>query len=615
MRDPDEFDAFYRDARERLLLQTYALTGDLAAARSAVRDAFVIAWHHWAKATASGDPEAWVRPHAWVHAQRRHTTRPWHREKGLDPEVRATFDALGRLSHHQRRILLLTLLASGSMDQFAREVGLPREEAERQLQAAMSQLAIHRGVPGAELRALFTPMADIVADVRLPRATILRRAGTRRRRLHTGTGVVLAVATLVASGVLVTETGQGGVRATLDRTGVETRPAAGGTQTAAATPELSENTLVTAAQVGARVGGGWTAGDTHDNTSGNGQVLPCQQSRYADPRGVETLVRSFSSTAAPRRTAVQLAEASATIRAASRGYRTVLEWLSGCADERSQLISTHRVSGVGDQAMMLVVRDWTRPVATHVAAVARSGQLTTAVVTSTPGAGEPRLGRSMKLLSDAVAHLCPLEGAGACVTTPRVTAAPPLPVGMAPGLLSVVDLPPVQNVSRPWAGTEPQRATQNFAATRCDDAQFTGRFRGRAWTRNLTRSYLVPGAKLPAQFGLTETVGVLPAGHARAFVQAVRQRFDSCPDRDLGADVEQVADSTGRKQELSIWRVTIEISDQRAVEYLVALVRRDTAVAQLGFIPSGRARIAEPDFVALARRALERLAELPAARR
>ena len=37
MRNPDEFDAFYRAAQHRLLLQTYALTGDLPASRGAVR--------------------------------------------------------------------------------------------------------------------------------------------------------------------------------------------------------------------------------------------------------------------------------------------------------------------------------------------------------------------------------------------------------------------------------------------------------------------------------------------------------------------------------------------------------------------------------------------------
>ena len=62
MRNPDDFDAFYKAARHRLLLQTYALTGDLPAARGAVRDAFVHAWHHWRKVSRLEDPESWVRP-------------------------------------------------------------------------------------------------------------------------------------------------------------------------------------------------------------------------------------------------------------------------------------------------------------------------------------------------------------------------------------------------------------------------------------------------------------------------------------------------------------------------------------------------------------------------
>src|SRR6478735_3638857 len=90
MRDPEQFDAFYKDARERLLVQTFALTGDLSAARSAVRDSFVAAWHHWRKVSRLEDPESWVRPHAWAHAQRRHTTRIWHRDKSLDAGSRAT---------------------------------------------------------------------------------------------------------------------------------------------------------------------------------------------------------------------------------------------------------------------------------------------------------------------------------------------------------------------------------------------------------------------------------------------------------------------------------------------------------------------------------------------
>ncbi|MFC6345075.1 hypothetical protein ACFP8W_24040 [Nocardioides hankookensis] len=149
MTEPDEFDQFYKDVRTRLLLLTYCLTGDLPSSRAAVRDAFVVAWHHWRKVSRVEDPEAWVREHACRHAVRRHTAKLWHREKNLDPDVKATLDALGRLSMTQRRVLLVTELTSSSLTAMAREVGLPRTEAERELQTATSTFSLHREVPEA----------------------------------------------------------------------------------------------------------------------------------------------------------------------------------------------------------------------------------------------------------------------------------------------------------------------------------------------------------------------------------------------------------------------------------------------------------------------------------
>ena len=75
------FDSFYRATRRQLLHQAFALTGDLPAAQSAVRDAYVGAWQHWRKVSRLGDPLDWVRPRAWQLAQRRHTARIWHRNK------------------------------------------------------------------------------------------------------------------------------------------------------------------------------------------------------------------------------------------------------------------------------------------------------------------------------------------------------------------------------------------------------------------------------------------------------------------------------------------------------------------------------------------------------
>ena len=79
----ESFDSFYRATRRPVLHQAFALTGDLPAAQSAVRDAYVGAWQHWRKVSRLEDPLDWVRPRAWQLAQRRHTARIWHRNKGL----------------------------------------------------------------------------------------------------------------------------------------------------------------------------------------------------------------------------------------------------------------------------------------------------------------------------------------------------------------------------------------------------------------------------------------------------------------------------------------------------------------------------------------------------
>jgi DNA-directed RNA polymerase specialized sigma24 family protein len=628
MRNPDEFDAFYKDARARLLLQTYALTGDLPASRAAVRDSFVVAWHHWRKISRLDDPESWARPHAWAHAQRRHTARLWHREKGLDPEDRATLDALGKLPVTQRKTLLLTQLTTVSMAGMAREVGLPAPEAERELQTATAQFAVHRDVPTTSIRTLFEGLRRHVETTRWPRPTIVRRAGAARRRTHTAAGAVAAVAALVVTGSLVTDAA--GVRPTLDRETVTTHthrdgragPAA---QASVAKPaELPPDAMLAPEQVAAYVDGRrWTARAVSDNTTGDGLVMPCQRARYADPRGNTALVRTFATTQPPPRagrkatpeaaqraakvTAAQATEVSRTPRTALRTFDTTLDWYAGCLDERVQLLSTHRVDRVGDEAMLLVLRDWDRPTRTIVVGVARTGRLTTTTTTRLPGVVDPDARSFARLLGTAVDGLCHLPAGGACARGPRLREVAPPPVGEVPGMLAEVDLPPVPGVDQPWVGTQPRRATSNVAATRCDHADFASA----PMTNNLTRSFVVPGARLNDQFGLTETVGSLPAHRAQAFVQQVRSRIAACPDKVLGTEVTPMRQVRTGRTDLSVWRVRTEISDQSSVVFLMGIARSGTSVAQVGFVPDGRVTMGSDAFVALVSRALDRLTAMP----
>jgi hypothetical protein len=175
-------------------------------------------------------------------------------------------------------------------------------------------------------------------------------------------------------------------------------------------------------------------------------------------------------------------------------------------------------------------------------------------------------------------------------------------------MLAEVDLPPVTGVERPWVGTEPRKALQNAAATNCDNTSF----RARAMRDNVTRTFLIPGTKLPAQFGLTETIGSLSEPKAKAFVAGVRKKLAACADKKMGTEVTRVRHVTGKHDDLSVWHVTTEISDDVSVNFLMGVVRHDTAVAQVGFVPAPKVTMAPGAFEALVERARVRLAAMSA---
>ena len=196
MRSPETFDAYYVETRTRLLHEAYALTGDAPASRAAVRDAFVVAWHRWRKVGQLEDRDGYVRPLALGRARRRHTARIWHRDKSLDPEVRSTLDALSKLTARQRELLVLNGISALSLGEVARTVGLPRADAERELQTASSQFSLHRDAPTTDIPRLLHALDGPLEDIRWPRATVIRRAGAARRRTHTVIGAGLATAAL-----------------------------------------------------------------------------------------------------------------------------------------------------------------------------------------------------------------------------------------------------------------------------------------------------------------------------------------------------------------------------------------------------------------------------------
>ncbi|WP_203336941.1 hypothetical protein [Nocardioides limicola] len=602
------FDDFYARTRSGLLLETYALTGDLPAARSAVREAYVVAWHHWRKVSRMPDPTDWVRSNAWHGASRRHTARIWHRDRSLDPDLKATFDALAELSSVERR-MLMAKLTDVEIDFVAREVGLTRTVAMNTFEDAAARFALHRDIDRRDVSETLAALAGPVADVRLPRSTIIRRAGTRRRRTHTLVACGAVLAALVGTGVLVSG-GEDARVVSLAADGAGTGPIALRAPQAERQPRLARRHLLTAEQMSRLAPRRtWRATSTTDNTLGDGIVLPCQRSRFADSEGRGSLVRTYRggrSEGAPRIDGIEMIELSGSPAAAEEAYRTSINWYSACTAADVRVEAVHELSGVGNEAAVLVLRERNERQRVHTVAVARTGQM---LVTVYRGAEDrnPASWAVATTLSAGVNRLCGVHGADACGGPAELVEVDPYPAGAYPGLLATVDLPPIQGVTQPWVGTEAREAVLNVASTRCDRA----RFDRPAMSDNLTRSFLVPEApRLPETFGLTQTIATMPnARRASAFVAEIRQRMAGCGSEELTVDVRRIAQRDSGRTQLSVWEVAIEVSEDETVNFLMAFGRRGKDVVQIGFVPAPRATIADRAFVDLAERALVRLSQ------
>lgn len=606
----EQFDAFYVATRRALVHQTFALTGDLSAAQSAVRDAYIAAWHHWRKASAREDAQDWVRPRAWQLAQRRHTARLWHRTRGISPEDRRVLDALGKLPIAQRRAVLLTQLAGLSIVDAARELNQSTDQTEKHLQAGTAALAISLDIDSAALRVPLVALADAAQAGALPRASIIRRAGAKRRRSHTAIAAFAAAFIAIASGAFAHEPDAlppSAEPALVEPSAPAQTPSEGPSEQASTLPSAED--LLTARQIAGLGRQPWRVVRTHDNTSGDGLNTVCQQARFADPDGLSALVREFTASGKPRRSATQTLEISKSKDQAENAFETAMGWFAGCTVGRYQLLRTFDVNGVGDRAALMVVRVWDKPVTTYTVAIAQVGQVVTWTVGETVNAQATPPQLVIDTLTESVQPLCRQSGNVLCAVRPRVSAVPPPPAGEGPGMLAVADLPPAGAVTKPWVGTSPKPARQNPSATVCDRADFARS--GASKTR--ARTFLIPGARLPARFGLSETVGGFSTPRAATrFLARIRDQVARCEDRNLATKVSE-SRSFGNARTRSVastWRLETEVSERETVEFRVGFVRVGKHVAQLTFAPAGQANLAATDFRSLVLRAGERLGEL-----
>jgi RNA polymerase sigma-70 factor, ECF subfamily len=161
VRDPDDFDRFYAGTVRRVTSYLYTVTGSRAEAEDAAQEAYARAWQRWDKISAYGDPEGWVRTVGYriaVNAWRRGVTRAaaYRRhgvpddEPGLGPDYLAIVSALRKISPGQRQAIVLHHLLGLSVEEIAREAGLPAGTVKARLSRGRQALAplLGEGAPG-----------------------------------------------------------------------------------------------------------------------------------------------------------------------------------------------------------------------------------------------------------------------------------------------------------------------------------------------------------------------------------------------------------------------------------------------------------------------------------
>lgn len=128
-----------------------------------------------------------------------------------------------------------------------------------------------------------------------------------------------------------------------------------------------------------------------------------------------------------------------------------------------------------------------------------------------------------------------------------------------------------------------------------------------------SRTFLIPGARLPDRFGISETYGVFAtARKAVGFLTKIRGRVQACEKGNVTAEVSEPrsAHPPGSKVASFVWDLETEVSEDESVRFRLGLVRISDKVAHVIFSPTARRGMSPARFDALVVRAGDRLREL-----
>jgi len=295
---------------------------------------------------------------------------------------------------------------------------------------------------------------------------------------------------------------------------------------------------------------------------------------------------------------------------ATQAYAIASKTLGGCAVAGYYIASGYSVSGIGDQAVGVVVMEVQgKKTQAHSVVLNRTGR-----VVNVLDAAQPSQAIAMdavaKALSQVNAVICRGAG-GRCDGKVSVKHGPPPLGGDEPGFLAIGDLPPAGPKVYPWVATQVELPKKEFQGSGCETVNWTTQ---QAKSRS-SRVYLIPESG-NSFFGLNEIMlTTKDAKAAGKVVDKIKSDFSRCKSRNLTATVTgptKVTSIGAQKAQISGWTAVIKQKSTKGVaKYRVGIVSAGPKVIYTFLNPRGAFDFKNRQWDTVAVRAGERATQVP----
>jgi hypothetical protein len=330
----------------------------------------------------------------------------------------------------------------------------------------------------------------------------------------------------------------------------------------------------------------WKIGLTQSSPAEDAPTAACfgSEAMVGQPTPQQKMLRVLESGGKKAPTALHEATAYKSADEAVQAYAIASRTLGGCAVTGSYIESGHAVSGIGDQAVGVVVIDSSKGQA-HSVILNRTGRVMNIV-----DAVQPTRALAISDVAKALGQVNNVQcgpAGGECGDGAAVKKGPPPMGGDEPGFLATGDLPPPGTKIAPWVATPLELPKDDFKGSQCENVNW----KTISAKSKSSRVYLVQesGANF---FGLNEIVLTMKDDKAAdKQVDKIKSNLGGCKKRVLTASVKKPKKVTGtgaQNTKVVGWTAVVsQRSTQGTATYRVGIVSAGPKVIYTFLNPRG----------------------------